>query len=236
MLVRACAQALLLLVLTCGLSFADETRDAELERSASVTNVIPGKYALAIFMDAEPETDLDKDAYLRVLHKLQQEAGVRVMQMAVYDSGKRPGEGVRAVAELILGQEEPTVAFTEARSERMSRSFEKYMTYTVNPGELFDAYVEGGDKAALYKNQPLIVDVPIMERLEKDAQGRPYIHIRGEGSDMLDLVILLDPDDPFLPQIYPGSSVIVRGFAVGYERPSVIMPAEVIMVNGETRS
>ena len=62
MLARTCALALLLLILACGTSFADETSDAELLRSAKVTNLSPEKDALVVCMDAEPEGVLDQEA------------------------------------------------------------------------------------------------------------------------------------------------------------------------------
>lgn len=236
MLARTCAQALLFLVLACGLSFAYEDNDAKWMPHGELVNLIPGKYVLAVFTDAEPEGTLDKDGYMRSLERLQQATDARVIQMAIYDKGKKPGQGVRAVAELILGQEEPTLPFTEALGERTSYSFEKYMAYTIPPDELFTAYADKPEEAEkLYRGHPLILDMPYTQGIELDARERPTIHIQGEGSDMLDIVIRLDPDDPFLPNIRQGSSVIVRGFARGYERPSVIMEAEVIMLDGETR-
>lgn len=236
MLARICAQVLLLLILTCGLSFADEAKIADLERSAAIINLVQGKYALVQFMDAEPEESLDKEAYMGALERIQQELSVQVIQMAIYDKGKRPGEGVRAVAELIRGQEEPTLAFTEPIGERTSRSFEKYMTYTVLPDELFYAFYRNREDAEkLYKDRPLIIDMPYTQGIERDEQDRPILHIQGTGSDIVDIIILLDPDDPFISNVMSGGSVIVRGFVRGYERPSVFMQAEIIMVDGETR-
>lgn len=112
-------------------------------RSFQVVNHIPERYALLMITGVEPDSPLDKEAIEKLFEEKFKEADVEQMQLAIYNQGSKPGDGVRAFGEKRKDKSVEVIGFQEIPKEKISISgklMEGLMCYDTTPKEIWNAY------------------------------------------------------------------------------------------------
>lgn len=108
-------------------------------RSFQVVNHIPERYALLMITGVEPDSPLDKEAIEKLFEEKFKEADVEQMQLAIYNQGSKPGDGVRAFGEKRKDKSVEVIGFQEIPKEKISISgklMEGLMGYDTTPKEI----------------------------------------------------------------------------------------------------
>lgn len=195
--------------------------------NVSIVNVIPDRYALLKITDANPGEALDKDAILKFFNEEFEKAKVEHMQFVIYDKGKKEGDGVRALGELVKNSD-AGVRYEEPKSQELEKVFEKIIGYNITPEELHSIYSDNEVVADEdFKGKSILIEITVPQ-VSKDAFDKPYIKVPVDKHGFSGLHIYIDKKDPFLRKIKKGSQIFVRGYPKGFVMKDVVLDGIII--------
>jgi len=197
---------------------------------AKLTNVIPKRYALLVITGAEPGQPLDKEAVLALAKEQFEKADVKQFQWAVYDKGKKFGDGLRALGEMYK-ERIKAIEFHEIQENEIvtGKDAENMLCYITTPRELYEAYSDNEVVADDdFKGKLVCLSKIKVPQVAKDAFDRPYISIDIDKYGAHTLHIYLDKKDPFLREIKRGSIIDVRGYPKRFVMQSVMMDGAIV--------
>lgn len=199
-------------------------------------NLIPERYALLMMTDAEPDQPLDKKKILEIVNATFKKLDVAQLQWAVYDKGKKPGDGVRAFGEKRKNKNAEVIEYIECTGEYavlQGKWMENAIGYQPSPKELYNAYSDNEVVADEdFKGKPILLQIKV-PKVAKDPFGKPYIQVAADKTGMFGVHIYLDSKDPFLRKIKRGSQILVRGVTRGFVMQSVVLDG-VILSDGKS--
>lgn len=182
-------------------------------------NYVPGRYIQISFLNAIPSAKLDKDTIVKNFIEECRSADVDQCQLAVYDKGKRRGEGIRAVGSLkkFGGKLDlKGMKYQEADNVNIGRLFENSLGYEVTQQEMksvYDAYIKNPAEAEpVFRGIPLQIHFRFVPGLGKTEYATPLLEIsdQSEYKEMfsgMQLRFNFSAIDPLLKQVRPGSDI-----------------------------
>ena len=196
--------------------------------TVTITDVIPGHYSRITVRGADPSKPLDRKALTNLIDVELAKRDVTYMQLAVYDKGKKEGNGVRALVERFKNPGMPPKPFFEAANAEQGKIVEKTIGYRTSHYEAFNAYKRNIVVAEeAFNGKTLILDASIGD-IAKDASGKPYLQLALDPTMTTGARIYVSLNDPFLRRLRPMSSVILRAVPTGFVNDNIIMKGEVV--------
>ena len=207
-----------------------------------VENLIPGRYALLVFMGADPNTPLNKQKILAVVKEELAKAKVKQIQYVIYDEGKKPSDTMRAYG--YMGKEGEgkrdfgpnEIPKSTAEQEELTKKIvDSMIGYQTTPKELYDAYSDNEVVADDdFKGKPITLNITV-EKVANDFREQPYIEVPAGNDGFSKLRILVKNDDPLLRKIGKGTKISIKGYPQGLVMGDIIIEAEITISekNGE---
>jgi len=194
----------------------------------------PGKYRLLIFTGVDPAKPLPKDAIIKVVNDVFSEDPVNNLQFAVYDAGKKTGDGLRAYGRKSGSLKGQPLDLSEASSKEDAIYRELLCGIPVTPAGLGFTYanneVVADDK---YTGKPAIVYVGSTPGVRKNENGQPYMLFPRDASNEYPVLLLLNINDPGLRKVGFTSKIAVRGYPRGVENDQVVVDNCTIIIPPE---
>ena len=196
--------------------------------TVTITDVIPGHYSRITIRGADPAKPLDRKALTNLIDAELAKRDVNYMQLAVYDRGKKEGNGVRALVERFKGSGDIPKPFFEAANAEQGKIAEKTIGYNFFHLDLYKEYKRNIVVAEETFNEKTLILDTLITAIAKDTSGKPYIYLSAGAPQKTGLHIYISPKDPFLRKLEPWSSVVIRAVPIGFVNDNIIMKGEVV--------
>lgn len=198
--------------------------------TGTIVNHIPERYALLAITGAAPGEPLSKDLILKAAQEQFAKLGVEQMQFAVWDEGKKQGDGLRAFGELGKADDRELADYVEVTDVDKGKLAEKFLAYQIEPKDLWKAYDDNEVVADEdFKGKP-VAFVTVISGVSKDAMNKPYIKVPVDQTGIYGLHVYLSMDDPNIRKIKKGAKVAIRAIPQKFVIKNVMLNGEIVMI------
>lgn len=184
---------------------------------------IPGFYAQYRIVGQDRYSPVNVYGIVEFLEKKMAETDLDMVQVVVYDQGRKPGQGARLLA--CIGKNLDQIYVDD--EERFGRdTVEKMACYWASPKILHDLYTRNGKEEAdkLFKDQPVMCFGNSVKMEDNLNQGRKVTVNLGSGS----VVLNISADDYLLPYFKEGDSIAFQGMVRNYAAGVLMLDAEIV--------
>lgn len=201
----------------------------------TIENLIPGHFVQITFSNVDPKAPLDQKSIYRAFEQECAATNANECVLAVYDQGKKPGDGIRAWS-YREKQRKSTDVFLEARSADAGKVIESWLGYFVTIGEIYEAYSEDefGTNAAL-DNIPLIFSLNV-QKVGLDSWGEPYIETMPDRAGHPAARLFFDVRDPIFKKIHKDSRIVANCVSAGLSEGQALMECYMVQSDEYMRS
>ena len=194
----------------------------------------PEAYTLLVFTGADPAKPLPRDTIIKVVDRLYAKEPVNTVQIAVYDAGKKLGDGLRAYGKKHRPPTPLKNELLEVTSKEDAIYRELWCGYPTTPAGLGFSYASNEVVAdEVYTGNPVIIESRSTPGVRKNENGQPYMLFPRDAPDEYPVLLLLNINDPGLRKVGFTSKIAVRGYPRGVENGQVVVDNCTIIIPPE---